>query len=67
MAGKVGFPKNGHAMTLDGAEFWFSTSARSPTGDAGAMCYVGGRCAASLRDWPIGGDPFFTGSCDSGA
>jgi hypothetical protein len=54
-------------MTLDGAEFWFSNSAAGPqpSDGSGATCYVlGGLRSLS---WPRTGDPFFSGTCDSGA
>ena len=68
-AGHVGF-QNGHAMTDDAAEMWYSNGGTPPYPDEtnGAYCYVnhGQRIdpGAVPRSRP---DPFFAGACDSGA
>lgn len=70
MPGKVGFQPDRFGMTLDGAEFWWSNTARSPyAGDQGAVCYVDGGRRHTRGSWPAGGDPFFQPdtACDSGA
>ena len=71
MEGAAGFndPFAAHSMTKDGAEIWWSNDARDPTGGAGSgsYCYVDGGTRHRLGTWPAGGDPFFQGSCDTGA
>jgi len=72
MAGKVGFNGGSNAMTVDGAEWWWSNSETSPYGTSdgfsqGTVCYVNGGARHSIGTWLSGGDPFFTGHCDAGA
>ena len=56
-------------MTIDAAEMWWSNSALSPYADetGGSWCYVDGGRRHGPGAWPSEGDPFFQGSCDSGA
>jgi len=66
--GKVGFAGS-HAMTVDAAEFFWSTTARSPypEDDAGSICYVDRGARRRAGAYPAGDAPFFTSPCDSGA
>jgi hypothetical protein len=70
-AGFVDFKPDGYSMTKDGAEWWYSTSARGPFSDSGAhpgtACYLNGGRRYELGSWPRGDAPFFAGTCDSGA
>lgn len=67
--GKVSFSGGSHAMTTDGAEHWWSNTARSPYSaeGSGAWCYLDRGRRYVLGAWPTAGDPFFETSCDSGA
>lgn len=69
MAGEVGFGRRGYSMTTDGAEIWWSNEAQSPyAGDRGTWCWVDGGRRHRKGSWPEDGrDPFFKGSCDTGA
>jgi hypothetical protein len=69
MEGKVGFLGDSYAMTVDGAEWWWSAASRSPYAGSsvGSICYVQGGARHELGGWPAGGDPFFRLPCDSGA
>jgi hypothetical protein len=71
MTGSVGFndPLRSHSFTKDGTELWWSNTAPDPypSGGPGAYCYVDGGARHRKGGWPHGGDPFFQGSCDSGA
>lgn len=70
VAGDVGFNTPGatHTMTKDLAAFWWSNSAESPYLDnPGTICFVDGGARHSLGNWPETGDPYFTGTCDTGA
>lgn len=70
MAGDVGFDTPGatHSMTKDLAEFWWSNTATDSWGEpGGTLCYVDDGTRHSLGNWPRGGDPFFQGTCDTGA
>lgn len=70
-AGAVDFASNGFSMTADGAEWYWSNTDIGPYYDSknrpGTICYVDGGRRHALGSWPKGGDPFFTGKCDSGA
>jgi hypothetical protein len=72
MAGDVGFAPGSHTMTLDAAEYWYSNSAPGPYSDesagGGTICYVDGGRRYRPGAFPkVRQDPFFVGSCDSGA
>jgi hypothetical protein len=60
-AGKVGFAGHRLGMTTDGAEFWWSNTARSPYagGDQGTFCYVAGARRYAKTAWPSHGDGVF--------
>ena len=70
-AGFVGFPSDGYSMTDDAAEWWYSTTAAGPfsdsSGNRGTVCYVDKGIRRTIGNFPKGGDPFFAGSCYSGA
>jgi hypothetical protein len=71
-AGFVGFPSDGYSMTDDAAEWWYSTTADGPFSDSsshpGTVCYVEKGIRRTIGHFPHGGaDPFFAGSCYSGA
>jgi hypothetical protein len=70
MPGKVGFAGGSHAMTIDAAEWWWSTSDPGPLPDEkskpGTFCYVDHGARHSLVNPWSSGDPFFQGPCDSG-
>ena len=68
VAGDVGFRPRNHSMTADGAEFWWSNTARSPQGGttAGSICYLNGGARHTKGSWPKGDAPFFEEPCDSG-
>lgn len=61
MAGHVGFQGGTHSMTLDAAEWWWSSNGQSPFANdgKGAFCYVDHGARHSAGNWPRGGDPFF--------
>ena len=67
-AGAVGF-SGSHAMTIDAAEWWYSSAARSPyPGDTpGTICYVDGGTRHRRGAWPSGPGASFDGPCDTGA
>ncbi|MBK5306436.1 MAG: hypothetical protein JJD92_07090 [Frankiaceae bacterium] len=71
-AGAVDVPSDGWSMTSDAAEWWWSNTATGPFADSssrpGTICYVDGGNRRKVGGWPTGRpDPFFTGTCDSGA
>lgn len=59
-AGKVAFSGRRLGMTTDGAEFWWSNTARSPYrdsgGDQGTFCYADGGRRHVKGAWPSRGD-----------
>lgn len=67
--GEVSFLGRRSAMTIDGAQYWWSNSARSPYigGDQGSICYVDGGARHRRGAWTPGDDQFFRPPCDSGA
>lgn len=68
-AGHVGFAGGSHSMTIDGAEIWWSNTARSPYRDAqanGAYCYVDHGARHRYGEFGKGPDPI-GGACDSGS
>lgn len=69
MAGHVGFRDSQFSMTVDGAEWWWSTTAQSPypQGGPGAICYLDGGKRYTKGQWPASDGPFFQPPCDSGA
>ncbi len=68
-AGHVGFKPNTYSMTDDGAEWYWSTTARGPFTDSdshpGTVCYLNDFRRYTLGNWPTGKGPFFTGTCKS--
>jgi hypothetical protein len=70
-AGAVDVRPGGYSLTADGAEWWYSTTARGPFSDSaghpGTGCYIDGGRRHTLGSWPRGDAPFFSGTCDSGA
>ncbi len=70
-AGAVDVKPDGYSLTADGAEWFYSTTAKGPFSDSGAhpgtACYLFGGERHRLGDWPKGDAPFFSSTCDSGA
>ena len=71
-AGFVGFRPDGYSMTDDAAEWWYSTTADGPFSDSsshpGTVCYVDKGNRRVIGQFPKNApDPFFSGSCYSGA
>jgi hypothetical protein len=67
--GDAGFAGGSYSMTTDGAEFWWSNSARAPgNGGTGTWCYIAGGVRQRAGSWPKGKTNFFDpAACDSGA
>lgn len=67
LPGAVGFRGN-HSMAVDGAEWWWSNSARSPyrEGGSGTVCYVDGGVRHRKGSWPEGEGKLFEPPCHNG-
>ncbi len=69
LAGRVGFLGGRYSMIYEGAEYWWSNTARSPYAETGGgtFCYLNGGARYSQSKWPAGNPSFFREPCDSGA